>query len=316
MLRGIIKPNYAQCFMRKSTTHSVTNETAKDNDSVTGRAWIERYIRWANLVREDWEYPAGGAVESVPSKGNLVRVDCEDSAGYRVEYVRPNGKDGVERNVFQMSENLKRAAKEIAREKLFRDPHLPPFGTRQQERPRDNPLLHLLKIADEQYLYEEDCLARWLKVSEPCLEMFKQYRAIQRIRRILRTLARYKPPKRSFKASFELEASTTFNVEINPRELPEVKRHIPEIYRLFIDAVEKVDISRIRRCRYCKNYYWANRYQSLTCSLRCRVNRWRKRYPEKTKDIQAKAELQRYYKEYPEKKKQEDTKLLKQDHGG
>src|SRR3984893_3699571 len=54
-----------------------------------------------------------------------------------------------------------------------------------------------------------------------------------------------------------------------------------------LQALEGIEVSRIRECAICHQIFWAQRADQPCCTRRCahilRTRRWRKRYPKKYK---------------------------------
>jgi hypothetical protein len=120
-------------------------------------------------------------------------------------------------------------------------------------------------------------------------EFVRRCHALKMTRELLHTIARTSKNKSAgqhlpIRSSFENElvyAATGQDGKLRVEHHP------------LLQALEGIEVSRIRECAICHQIFWAQRADQPCCTRRCahilRTRRWRKRYPKKYK-------VQRYRK--------------------
>jgi hypothetical protein len=113
---------------------------------------------------------------------------------------------------------------------------------------------------------------------DPPLQAYNRAHYIRQTRDVLRTLASYgrNPTTESLPIGAYLESLVFAKTDDKGRLHVEHTR--------LLQAIEGVEISRIRLCKICRKIFWAGRADKACCSPKCagvsRTRKWRERYPE------------------------------------
>jgi hypothetical protein len=113
---------------------------------------------------------------------------------------------------------------------------------------------------------------------DPPLQAYERAHFIKQIRDVLRVLARYgrSPTTESLPIGAYLESLVFAKIDGKGRLHVEHTR--------LLQAIEGVEISRVRLCKICRRIFWAGRTDKDCCSPKCtgvnRTRKWRERYPE------------------------------------
>jgi hypothetical protein len=241
---------------------------------VTVRKTIGSYLRWANQVRVTWEPPW-----ECPS----FESELDDSAGSEEIPISQNA--GVR--------HLIKAAREIADHPIWKYPNLPLAKEKSWRGPVNEPLQKLARINMER-LQSPGAIE---KVYDAAMDCFQQFDDIVSIRRIVRRIVKRRNPSGESRVTFLFDRRMQYRITIIPTKKSKVRPTVGLFFQRFLVALRRCDASRIRRCPSCKRFFFAARYQKMTCSEKCHVAWWRKKHPRRAKAIQIKAEIARSERE-------------------